>query len=78
VAQTLRTGVQEALENELDTVVSTLADVGENVVQLEGETQSRREELARQIDEVEERIGPLQQGTQQVKGAAERLGIDWP
>ena len=34
--------------------------------------------LARQLDEVEERIGPLQQGTQQVRGAADRLGIDWP
>jgi chromosome segregation ATPase len=78
VAQSLRTGVQEALENELDTVVNTLAEVGQQVVQLEAETQSRREDLAAQIAEVESRIGPLQQGTQQVKGAADRLGIDWP
>lgn len=78
VAQALRTGVQEALENELDRVVNALAEVGQQVVQLEAETQSRREELAGQIAEVESRIGPLQQGTQQVKGAADRLGIDWP
>jgi chromosome segregation ATPase len=78
VAEGIRSGVRQALEDDLDAVVSTLADVGQHVVTLEGETQSRREELARQVDEVEERVGPLQQGAQQVRGAAERLGIDWP
>ncbi|HET9317709.1 MAG TPA: hypothetical protein VFQ51_19100 [Vicinamibacteria bacterium] len=77
VTQAMRSGVQEALEGELDTVVDTLAEVGQQVVQLAGETQSRREELARQLGEVEERIGPLQQGTQQVKEAANRLGVEW-
>ena len=77
IAQAVKSAVQDALDDELETVVSTLGEVGQQVVALEAETQSRREELARQIDEVEERIGPLQQGTQQVKGAADRLGIDW-
>lgn len=78
VVQALHDGVQEALEGELDAVVNALADVGQHVTELDGETQSRREDLARQIAEVEERIGPLQQGTQQVRGAADRLGLDWP
>ena len=78
MTQALHAGVQDALEGDLDAVVNALADVGQQVTVLDGETQSRREELARQIAEVEERIGPLQQGTQQVKGAADRLGIDWP
>jgi uncharacterized phage infection (PIP) family protein YhgE len=78
MVQALHTTVQEALGSELDAVVSTLAEVGQQVVELESETEARREELARQVAEVEERIGPLQEGARQVQGAAERLGIAWP
>ena len=70
--------MQEALENELDTRREHAGRGGPAGGAARRETQSRREELARQLDEVEERIGPLQQGTQQVRGAADRLGIDWP
>jgi hypothetical protein len=77
IAAALETGVDDALTAELDAVVSALAEAGQQVVQLEAETQSRREELADQVAEVESRIGPLQGGVQEVKVAADRLGIDW-
>jgi hypothetical protein len=48
------------------------------VVQLEAETEPRREELARHLAEVEERIGPLQGGAQEAKTGARKLGIAWP
>jgi len=78
VAQALGEGVQRALEDEVESAESTLADVGQQVVELASETGSHREELARQLDEIEGRIGPLQDGAQQVRGAADRLGIAWP
>jgi chromosome segregation ATPase len=77
VSEGIHSAVPQALEDELDAVVSTLAEVGREVVELESETEPRREELARLASEVEERIGPLQLGAQQVRGAADRLGIEW-
>lgn len=69
--------MHDALDPELDTVVDTLGEVGQHVVQLTADTESRREELAQQIGDVEGRIGPLQQGTHEVKVAAQRLNIEW-
>ena len=50
---------------------------GQQVAQLESETEPLREELAKQIGEVEERVGPLEGGAEQVKIAAGKLGISW-
>ena len=78
IVQKLDATVKQALENELDAVADALSEAGQQVVQLESETEPLREELARQISEVEERVGPLEGGAAQVKTAAGKLGIAWP
>ncbi|MET0552833.1 MAG: hypothetical protein ABW221_07340 [Vicinamibacteria bacterium] len=78
VAQALQSGVSEALQDDVDAALAVLTDVGQRASVLETETAPRREELAQQVEAVRARIGPLQEGVQQVRVAAGRLGIDWP
>jgi hypothetical protein len=52
--------------------------MGQQVGQLQSETGSARERLADEISAVADRIPPLQGGVQQVKQAAEQVGIAWP
>ena len=77
LSQKIDAGVKQALENELEAVLDAFSDAGQHVTQLESETEPLREELAKQIGEVEERVGPLEGGAEQVKVAAGKLGIDW-
>ena len=73
----LERAVRKALADELETVGGGLAQAGQRVLEHDSATESRREELARAIGEVEERIGPMQAGVQEVKRAAEKVGLEW-
>ena len=78
VVQKLDAAVKQQLADELEAAVDAFTEAGHKVLQLESETGPLREELAREIGEVEERVPPLQGGTQQVRAAAGKLGLDWP
>ena len=70
--------VQQAADPDLDAVSSALAEMGQQVSHLRAEAEAGREQLSDQLTAVADRIAPLQGGVQQVKQAAEQVGIAWP
>jgi hypothetical protein len=52
--------------------------MGQQVVSLHAQTESRRAELTEELGAVADRIPPLQGGAQQVRRAADQVGITWP
>lgn len=70
--------VQQALDPELEAAADALAEMGQEVLKLQSATESGREDLVERLAAVAERIPPLQDGAEQVKQAAERVGISWP
>lgn len=76
--QRVEQDVQQALDPELEAAAAALAEMGQEALKLQSATESGREELVEQLGTVAERIPPLQGGAEQVKQAAERVGISWP
>ena len=70
--------VQQAVDPDLDGVEAALVEMGRQVVALESETEAARDRLSDELTSVADRIPPLQGGVQQVKQAAEQVGIAWP
>jgi flagellar biosynthesis chaperone FliJ len=77
VVERVQRGVTAALDPELERVSQALANAGQQVVDLATATDSRGDELARQLAEVEQRIRPAQESVERVKAAAEKVGIGW-
>lgn len=78
IADRVDSEVRDALDGELDTAVTTLGEMGQEVVQLHEACRTQREDLEQQVAGVAERVPPLQGSVEQVKGAAERVGLAWP
>lgn len=78
LGQRLDTEVEQALDPELEAVEGALGEMGRQVLELQADTEARREDLDEQLKAVAERIPPLQGGAQQVKQAADQVGIAWP
>jgi hypothetical protein len=70
--------VQQALDPELEAGSAALAEMGQEVLKLQSATESGREDLVEQLTAVAERIPPLQSGSEQVRRAADQVGIAWP
>jgi hypothetical protein len=70
--------VRHAVDPQLDAVVHALAETGQKVMQLKGDTESKRTELEQDLHAVAARVPPLQGGTDQVRQLAGKLGVDWP
>ncbi len=70
--------VKQAVDPELDSVFEALSEMGQQVLHLQGDTESRRESFEKELAELEERIPPLKGGVDQVQHAAKTLGVDWP
>lgn len=76
--QRLEQEVQQALDPELEAAVTALADMGQEVLKLQSAAESEREELADRLTALADRIPPLQNGAEQVRRAADQVGIAWP
>lgn len=76
--QRLEQEVQQALDPELEAGVTALAEMGQEVLKLQSAAESGREELADRLTAVADRIPPLQSGAEQVRRAADQVGISWP
>lgn len=74
----LESDLKQDIDPALDEVFATLGEMGQQVLQLQVDTEAGRTALERDLDEVSERIAPLQGGVDQVKKAAHTLGVAWP
>lgn len=77
VTERVGSEVRDALDGELDTAMTTLGEMGQEVVQLQADCQTQREDLEQQVAGVAERMPPLQGSVEQVKGAAQQVGLAW-
>jgi len=78
VQQRVEQEVQGALDPELEAAAAALAEMGQQVLKLRSATVSHREDLVEQLSAVADRIPPLQGGAEQVRRAADQVGIAWP
>jgi ABC-type transporter Mla subunit MlaD len=78
VSKHLESGVREAVEPELIAAADTLVGMSQQVMLLTSETQSRREGLEHEVGLVADRIPPLHGGVDEVKRAAQTIGVEWP
>jgi hypothetical protein len=78
VGQRLDSGLKQVIDPELEAVLQSLGEMGQDVLGLQTETRSRREDLEEEIAALGDRIPSLQGGVGQVKAAAEQVGIVWP
>lgn len=75
--QRLAAEVEQALAPELDAVEKALEDMGEEASRLQSEVAAAVQGMVEQLTAVAERMGPLEGGVQQVKQAAQQVGIGW-
>jgi hypothetical protein len=78
VKSRLESEVKHALDPALDAAFDALAEMGQQVLHLQAETEAGRTAFQHELGEVGERIAPLQGGVDQVKKAARTLGVAWP
>jgi ABC-type transporter Mla subunit MlaD len=76
--QRVQAEVQQTVDPDLRAVEAALGEMGRQVVALESETEAARARLTEELTAVADRTPPLQGGVQQVKQAAEQVGIAWP
>jgi hypothetical protein len=76
--QRVEQDLQQALDPELEAAAAALAEMGQEVLTLQSATESERDGLVERLTAVADRIPPLQGGAEQVKRAADQVGIAWP
>jgi hypothetical protein len=74
----LETEVKQAVDPALDGAFEALGEMGQQVLQLQAESEKGREAFEHELGEVGGRIAPLQGGVAEVKKAAGTLGVEWP
>jgi DNA repair protein SbcC/Rad50 len=78
LTQVVETGLEQPVERELEDVAGALAQTEQQVLGLQAEARARRENIEQEIAAVADQIAPLRGGAQQVRRAADEVGITWP
>jgi hypothetical protein len=78
VEKRMESEVGQRLDPELRAVETAFSEMDGQAGELRSETATEREDLAGQISEIADRVPPLQGGAQQVRQAADQVGLAWP
>jgi chromosome segregation ATPase len=70
--------VEEPLEHELEELTRAFSEAGQQVLQLQTDCTTHREQLEPPFATIAGEVAPLREGVEQVKRGADELGIAWP